>query len=95
MQLINLTTHAMGDDAMADDEMADDAMATTPESGALAHVHEANVQLRQLAHQFLTQRMTLTPEEALQTQRELAALSLGTAWLHARMRDILASAQDD
>jgi len=90
MRLINTTTHAMGDDEMADDEMA-----TTDESGALAHVHEANLHLRQLVRQFLTQRMTLTPEEALQTQRELAALGLGTAWLHAKLRDMIASAQDD
>ena len=72
--------------------MAGDEMATTHETGAVAHVHEANMQLRQLVHQFLTRRVTLTPDEALQTQRELAALSLGTAWLHARLRDIIASA---
>lgn len=75
--------------------MADDEMATTPDSGALAHIHEANVQLRQLVHQFLTRRVALTPDEALQAQRELASLSLGTAWLHARLRDVIASAQVD
>ena len=87
---INTTTHAMGDAQMADDEVA-----TTHETEVVAHVHEANMQLRQLVHQFLARRVTLTPDEALQTQRELAALSLGTAWLHARLRDIIASAQDD
>jgi hypothetical protein len=75
--------------------MTDDKIATTPESGALVHVHEANAQLRQLVHRFLKQRVTLTPDEALQTQRELAALSLGAAWLHAKLRDIVTSAQDD
>lgn len=90
MQLINTAMHAMGDNAMADDERA-----TESESGALAHVHEANMQLRQLVHQFLTRRVTLAPDEALQTQRELAALGLGTAWLHARLRDTIASGQDD
>ena len=90
MQLINTAMHAMGDNAMADDERA-----TKSESGALAHVHEANVQLRQLVHQFLTRRVNITPDEALQAQRELAALGLGTAWLHARLQDTMASAQDD
>ncbi len=70
-------------------------MATTHESGALAHIQEANMQLRQLVHQFLTQRVTLAPDEALQIQRELAALGLGTAWLHAKLRDMIASTQDD
>lgn len=70
-------------------------MATTPERGALAHIHEANLQLRQLVHQLLAQRVTLTPDEALQAQRELAALSLGTAWLRARLQDGSASAQSD
>lgn len=90
VRLIHTTTLAMGDEDMADDEMA-----TMHESGAPARVHEANMQLRQLAHQFLTGRVTLTPEEALQTQRELAALGLGTAWLHAKLRDMTASAQGD
>ncbi len=75
--------------------MADDELTTTHASGALTRVHEANMQLRQLVHQFLTRSVTLTPDEALQTQHELAALSLGTAWLHARLQDIIASAQDD
>lgn len=91
MQLINRLSQAMEGNAMADDEMA----TTYGESGALAHVHEANAQLRQLVHQFLTRRVTLTPDEALQAQRELAALALGTAWLHTKLRDTIASGQDD
>ncbi len=90
MQLINIMTRAMGDRAMREDKMA-----RKPESDALAYVHEANVQLRQLVHQFLTQRVTLTPDEVAQAQRELAALGLGTAWLHARLRDMSAGARED
>ncbi|MDE3231119.1 MAG: hypothetical protein KGO05_14670 [Chloroflexota bacterium] len=74
--------------------MADDETATAHESEALAHARAANAQLRQVVHQFLMRRVTLTPDEALQTQRELAALSLGTTWLHAKLQDIIAREQD-
>mgnify|MGYP001551724837 CR=1 FL=1 len=60
-------------------------MTLTHETEALAHIREANTQLRQLVHHYLTRHLTLTLDEALQAQRELAALRLGTAWPHARL----------
>jgi hypothetical protein len=75
--------------------MADDEMATTREPVALTYVQEANTQLRALVHQFLTKHMTLTPDEAMQVQHELAALSMGRAWLHARLQDIIVGARDE
>lgn len=67
---------------------------TTHDTGALTHIREANTQLRQVVHQYLTSRVTLTPDEALEAQRELAALGMGTAWLHAKLEDSIAPVQD-
>lgn len=74
---------------MGDDEM------TAHETSALFYVQEANSQLRQLVHQYLTSSVTLMPDEALQAQRELAALSMGAAWLRAKVEHSIASIQDD
>jgi hypothetical protein len=75
--------------------MGDGAMTTQHETEALTYVRAANTQLRRLVHEYLTRRVTLTPDEALEAQRELAALRLGAAWLSAKLEDTSASVQDE